>query len=171
MSTYRQACRDELTRVSEDVLYAEKSHFAAQERLVRWERRAGVFATVAAAVSAATVFADIPVVTGVAALLASIASGILAFAKLAERAELHLAAGRQMGALRVEIRQALKIDLADASVITDADARSLVVKMSERKAGIDREAPGTTERDFKKAQKKVKAGHFDHDSVPDRGKA
>ena len=51
------------------------------------------------------------VAAGLLALGAAIASGVLTFMKPERTAEQHLAAGRQLAALRVRARQALNLDL------------------------------------------------------------
>ena len=109
---YYRAVKQELAALEEDLLWTEKAHFAAAETLARVNFWVGVVATIAASVAAAAVLADAtPVVTGVAALIAAIASGLLTFLKPTEAEGHHLDAGRRLGALRVRVRQALRLDL------------------------------------------------------------
>lgn len=91
----------------------EKANLASAEVLARCNLWVGVRLTVAASIAAATVLTEAaPAVTGVAALTAAIASGLLTFLKPKDAQERHLRAGRRMNALQVQIRQALRLDLS-----------------------------------------------------------
>lgn len=148
-------------RLSCDLIYSEKAHFAAAE----WHRRThdvlGLTAAIAAAAAAASLLKDAPLLTGALALIASIASAALTFEKPDKQAEQHLVAGRRLGALRVELRQLMQIDLGH---VQDEDVRKRLGKLTARKADIDQSAPGTSQRQFEKAQKKIDSGDFDNET-------
>lgn len=159
----RAAATQELQALQEDLLWTEKAHFASAEALSRCNLWVGVTSTVAASVAAATVLADsAPAVTGVAALVAAIASGLLTFLKPKDAQERHLRAGRRMNALRVQIRQALRLDLSPALSPNPESLRDLARVFAAEKAQIDAEAPATSNRAFGSARKKIEAGHFQH---------
>jgi hypothetical protein len=87
-------------------------------------------------------------------------SALLTFQKPDKRAATHLAAGRQLGALRVELRQLLQLDLGH---LPDQEVRERLGDIATRKAEIDSTSPGTAERHFRRAQEKVGRGDFDDD--------
>jgi hypothetical protein len=160
---YNKAVKRELAALEEDLLWTEKAHFAAAETLARVNFWVGIVATVAASVAAATVLADAtPVVTGVAALIAAIASGLLTFLKPTEVEGHHLDAGRKLGALRVRVRQALRLDLFADLDVEPQELRALVLGFAAEKAEIDKDAPATSGRAFNAARKKIETGHFQH---------
>jgi hypothetical protein len=162
-SEYYRAVKQELAALEEDLLWTEKAHFAAAGTLARVNFWVGVVATIAASVAAATVLADAtPVVTGVAALIAAIASGLLTFLKPTEAEGHHLDAGRRLGALRVRVRQALRLDLLTPLDVEPRELRELVLGFATEKAEIDTDAPATSGRTFSTARKKIEAGHFQH---------
>jgi hypothetical protein len=71
-----------------------------------------------------------------------------------------LAAGRQLGALRVELRQLTRLDIGH---LPDQEIRDRLADVVTRKANVDASAPGTTDRDFQAASKKIKRGDFEDD--------
>lgn len=155
-----EALASEGSQVDCDLLYTEKSHFAAAERL-RWVHLwLGCVAAGASAAAAATLLREISAVTGALALLGAIGTALLTFLKPDQQAECHLAAGRQLGALRVELRQLIRLDLGH---LPEQDVRERLAEITNRKAGIDASAPGTTERDFRAASKKIARGDFEDD--------
>lgn len=159
------AAKQELEALEEDLLWTEKAHFASAEVLARCNFWVGIASTVAASVAAATVLTEAaPAVTGVAALIAAIASGLLTFLKPKDAQERHLKAGRRMNALRVQIRQALRLDLSPALNPAPESLRNLAREFAQEKAQIDAEAPATSNRAFRAARKKIEAGHFQHAS-------
>lgn len=153
--------RVECLRLEEDIRYTEKAHFAAERRYRRTHYCVGVAAIIAAAVAAAAVLKDATVVTGVSALVAAVASGYQTFARPSELADQHLWAARDLGALRVRVRQALNLRLDDA--MPEKEAVALLASFAQEKAGVDRGAPGLSERAFMKAQRKIKRGDFAHE--------
>jgi hypothetical protein len=145
-------------QLSCDLLYSEKSHFAAAEEQQKIHLSLGCAAAVVSAGAAATVFADRPVVTGGLALIGAIGTTLLTFLKPDKRAEHHLAVGRQLGALRVELRHLMRLDLGH---LPDQEVRNEIKEITDRKAEIDSTAPATVERHFQAAKKKIDRGDFD----------
>jgi rubrerythrin len=155
------AADEELRQLIDDMLHTEKSHMAAAERLQRAHFWVGILATVLAAAAAASIVAELSkVAAGLLALGAAIASGVLTFMKPDRRAEQHLAAGRQLAALRVRARQVLNLDLQHLSW---AECRKEIADVASEKGRIDQTASGITDRDFKVARNKITKGTFDRD--------
>jgi hypothetical protein len=144
--------------VSCDLLYSEKIHFAAAEEQQKVHLFLGLAAAAASAAAAATVFADLPVVAGVLALIGAVGTAMLTFLKPDKRAEHHLAAGRRLSALRVDLRHLMGLDLGH---VADQQVRDRLREITDRKAEIDSAAPGTAERHYRTAKKKIERGDFD----------
>lgn len=165
MSALHDAVARELEDLAEDMLWTEKAHFAHAEDRARANLWLGLGSTIAASIAAATVIANIaPVVTGACALIAAIASGLLTFLKPRDAEARHLNAARQLNALRVQTRQALRIELAQAMEPDPRSWRDLARKLADEKARVDQESPGISARAFDRARKKIEAGHFQHES-------
>jgi hypothetical protein len=158
MSTRQDALATEGSQVSCDLLYSEKIHFAAAEEQQKVHLILGLVAAAASAAAAATVFADLPMVAGVLALVGAVGTGMLTFLKPDKRAEHHLAVGRQLGALRVELRHLMRLDLGH---VPDQPVRDRLSEITDRKAEIDSTAPVTAERHYRTAKKKIERGDFD----------
>lgn len=161
--SFRAQVADELTAIEEDLLWTEKAHFATAAFYARLHLWLGIVATAAAAVSAASIVAKAwPVISGSAAVIAAIASGIVTFLKPQDTEQKHLAAGRRLGALRVKVRQALNLDLHPSRLEQPDAWRALARTVAEEKATIDTDAPGTSNRAFQAARRKIEGGHFEH---------
>lgn len=158
--TRAEALANEASQVTCDLLYSEKIHFAAAEEQQKVHLILGLSAAAASAAAAATVFADLPTVAGVLALVGAIGTALLTFLKPDKRAEHHLTIGRQLGALRVDLRHLQRLDLGH---IPDEEVRDRLSEITDRKAEIDSTAPGTAERHYRKARKKIDRGDFEDD--------
>jgi hypothetical protein len=160
-SEWRDAAAEELRQLIDDMLHTEKTHMAAAERLQGVHLWLGLAATVLATAAAATIVAAASkVAAGILALGAAIVSGVLTFMKPERTAEQHLAAGRQLAALRVHARQVLSLDLRQLG----ADRlRKAIDEIAAKKAAIDDAAPGTRGRDYNVARGKITRGTFDRD--------
>ncbi|WP_157390409.1 SLATT domain-containing protein [Nocardia terrae] len=157
----RQSLQAEADHMLSDLLYTEKSHFAAAERGQRSHLVFGGIAAVSAAIAAASVIGQwSPVVAAVAALVASALSAVLTLVNPQESAQKHLDAGRDLAALKVELRQVRNLDLAADSTLDLADVRRNLGEFANRKSEIDRAAPGLGERSFRKASTKIDQGNF-----------
>jgi hypothetical protein len=162
---YREAVSKELRRLHEDLLYTEKAHFMAAQSRGRTHRILGLLGTVGAAIAAGGIIADeYQAVAGVAALVAAIASAVLTFRKPEEAAEQHLGAGRDLGALRVQVRQHLSVDLHASSPTDPSLWRAMITTVSESKASLDRSAPPITDSAFQEARLKIESGDFSHEA-------
>ena len=160
----REQVAAELRAMQVDLLWTEKAHFATATSYARLHLWLGVIATVAAAVAAASVIGEAaPAVAGSAAVVSAVASAVVAFLKPQDSEQKYLTAGRRLGALRVKVRQALNLDLHPSQPEGPEAWRSLASKFAAEKATIDADAPGTSNRAFRKARKKIEAGHFDHE--------
>lgn len=158
---WREAAREELRVVIDDLLHTEKTHMAAAERLGKVHRRLGLLATALATLSGATILADqSKLAAGLLALGAALASGVLTFMKPDRAAEQHLGAGRQLGALRVRARHILNLDTDQLEI---DELRGAIDGIAEDKATIDATAPGTEAKDYKVARDKIVAGTFQPD--------
>ena len=155
---------DELKSIQEDLLWTEKAHFATAASYARLHLTLGILATVAASVAAATVISEnSPAVAVSAAVISAIASAVVTFLKPQEAEQRYLSAGRQLGALRVRVRHVIHLDLHSDQSEEPEVWRAKVKELAEDKAKIDAESPGTSNRAFRTARKKIQAGHFDHD--------
>jgi hypothetical protein len=169
-ATLREAVIRELNDLSEDALWTEKTHFAHAEGHARTALWLGLSSTISASAAAATVVSQAaPGISGILAVIAAITSGLLTFLKPRETEARHLSAARQLGALRVEIRQALRLDLAGAIEPDPRSWRELARKFATEKARIDQDSPATSERGSDAARKKIESGNFEHES--DRAEA
>lgn len=163
-AAWRDAARDEILQLIDDMLYTEKTHLASAERLHRAHRTWGLVATVLSTAAAATIVAQWSAsVAGILALGAAIVSGVLTFMKPETAAEQHLSAGRQLGALRVRTRQLLQLDLTRLPV---KELRKAITEVEREKATIDAAAPGTTAKNFTVARNRIQSGIFDRDVSP-----
>lgn len=157
----REAAGEELRQLIDDMLHTEKTHMAAAERLQGYHLRLGLAATVFAIASVATIVASASqVAAGILALGAAIVSGVLTFMSPERTAEQHLAAGRQLAALRVKARQVLNLDLPSMS---SSVLRKAIDEITKKKTAIDEAAPGTKARDYNTARAKITSGTFDRD--------
>jgi len=158
---WREAAREELRQVIDDLLHTEKTHMAAAERLGKVHRRLGLISTALATLGGATILADqSELAAGLLTLGAALGSGVLTFMTPDKVAEQHLGAGRQLGALRVRARHILNLDTNRL----DVDAlRGAVDAIAEDKAKIDATAPGTEAKDYKVARNRIMAGTFERD--------
>ena len=155
------AADEELRQLLDEVLYSEKTHFAAAERLQRYHYLLGIISTVLAALASASIVSDASdVAGGLLALAAAVVSAILTFTKPESSAAQHLASGRQLGSLRVEARHAHQLDLP---ALPRDEMRSVIRQLAITKAGIDESSPGTGSNDYEVASKRVKSGVFDRD--------
>jgi hypothetical protein len=158
---WRNAAREELRQLIDDILHTEKTHMAAGERLGRIHRRLGLLATVLATLSGATVLSDQSnLAAGLFALGAAVASGVLTFMKPDKAAEQSLSAGRQLGALRVRARQIVNLDV---DRLASDEVRAAIKAVTDEKANIDASAPGTEAKDYNVAREKIVAGTYDRD--------
>jgi hypothetical protein len=158
---WREAVREELKQLIDDLLHTEKTHMAAAERLGKVHRRVGLTATALATAGAATVLAEkSSLAAGLLALGAALASGVLTFMKPDKAAEQHLGAGRQLGSLRIRARHALNLDV---DRLTEQEIREVLRALSDEKAAIDASAPGTEAKDYAVARQRIVAGTFDRD--------
>ncbi|MEV6632316.1 DUF4231 domain-containing protein [Actinoplanes sp. NPDC051470] len=149
--------------MQDDLLYTEKTHFASAEHYRRIHRILGIITTVLSTAAAATIVADLgKALAGILALLAAIMSAVLTFMSPEKSAEQHLGAGRQLGALRVRLRQVIGLDLPTLPL---KELRRSISDLAAEKAAIDGASPGTSSKHFGSARKKIKSGLFDKDSV------
>ena len=82
---WRAAAKEELSQSLDDLLYTEKTHFAAAERYHRANRMWGSLATVLSAGAAATIVANWNEgVAGILALAAAIVSAVMTFRSLSD---------------------------------------------------------------------------------------
>lgn len=165
MSDTRIELRNEADLLLDSLEYTEKAHFAAGERSQRTHWWLGSIAVIAGAAAAITVLGQTwPTVSAVLAGVASATSAVLTLVNPKELAQRHLDCGRDLGALKVEIRQVRNLDLGSASSPPAlADIRQSLGKFAERKAAIDRTAPGLNEQAFQRARKKIQRGDFQTD--------
>ena len=159
-SSFAASLTEEGQQLAEEVLYTEKAHLAAAERKGRVQLVLGVLASVASAAAAATILADIKPVTGSLALIAAVASGLVTFMKPDSTASQHLAAGRQLAALRVKVRHLLNLDLGR---LPDEEVRASIEHLATSKTDIDHKFLRRLSRDYDLASKRIKSGIYNRD--------
>ena len=157
----KAAIREELLQMQDDLMYTEKTHFASAEYYRGIHRTLGIITTVLSTAAAATIVTKLgEALAGVLSLFAAIMAAVLTFMSPEKSAEQHLSAGRQLGALRVKLRQVIALDLATLPV---RDLRRLASDLAAEKAAIDGASPGTTARHFATARGRIKGGLFERD--------
>ena len=161
MTALADALRAELAHMTSDLVHTEKAHFAAAQKHLRLHRVLGLVATAAGALAAAAVVSDAnQTLAALLALLASLSSGVVTFVKPQEKAQQHLDAGRDLGALRVQVRQTHDLDLlANSPKALDA-AREAAGRYAAQKAAVDRTAPAITDAAYRAGKTKIDAGEF-----------
>lgn len=101
-----------------------------------------------------------PAIAALLALLATVASGVVTLVTPQEKAQQHLDAGRDLGALRVQVRQTLDLDLLSGELDALAAARRAAADYAERKAAVDRAAPAITDASYRDGKQRIDAGEF-----------
>lgn len=163
-SPLRDALDRELRELHEDLQYTEKAHFAHADSLSRTHLVLGILTTLAAAFAAGTIVSDTwPAAAAVAALLASILAGVNTFLKPDQRAQQHLNAGRQLGALRTTARQVRNLDLAADSTVALDFVRRRIDELSAQKSEVDQASPTISDSAFERGRTKIKSGIFKRD--------
>ena len=153
---------DELRELQNDILWTEKGHFTSASGLRAVRLLMGGVATVASTVAVATIVADHTTVAGVFALIGAVLSGLMTFLKPEEAAQQHLVAGRKLGTLRVEIRQALKLDVG---VLTEQELRAKVADLAQRKAAIDEASPHVSDAAIWWVDRRFKRGDYTNQAL------
>ena len=161
MTALADALGAELAHMTSDLVHTEKAHFAAAQKHLRLHRVLGLVATAAGALAAAAVVSDTDqTLAALLALLASLSSGVVTFVKPQEKAQQHLDAGRDLGALRVQVRQTHDLDLLANSPDAFAAAREAASRYAAQKAAVDRTAPAITDAAYRAGKTKIDAGEF-----------
>jgi hypothetical protein len=163
VANYRDTLLDELAKLETDLLYTEKAHFSAAEHFKALHFLFGGIAAVAAAATAADVANSSSAWETALPLLAAVAAAVVTFVKPLATAERHIVSGRQIGALRVSVRQVRDLDGRDDSGVADPALREQITVISDQKASLHTDAPATGPLAFWRAQRKVKKGHFGYD--------
>jgi hypothetical protein len=159
----REVAIRELDRITEDLLYTEKAHFAAAESLRLTRLVIGLAATICSALAAASVIAKYQILAGAASLLAAALTAMLTFLKPDEAAQQHQNAGTRLANLRRHARIVRDMGPPQVDPTSEDSAwRDVVQKMAQEKADIDDAAPGVSERNFRKAQGKIARGDFEY---------
>lgn len=158
----RDELSKELDKLAGDILYTEKSHFAAADQWASLHNILGVTTAVSAAASAATVVSThLPWLAASLALIATVGAALQTFLRFGDSRDIALKAGRDLGELRVKIRQTKNLKLAEAS---DAELKALVpivAELAAAKAAIDSRSPISTPRHYKRGKKMIDGGEFD----------
>lgn len=158
---WRELATEELLQLIDELLHTEKTHLAAAERLQRGHRAWGAITTALSALTGATIMTNISAVAAsVFALSAAVISAVLTFIMPQRMAEQHLSAGRQLSAVRVRARHTVNLDMPRLPV---ESIRDMVGQLAAEKANIDSASPGTNERDYQVARRKIGKGTFDRD--------
>jgi hypothetical protein len=161
--TVIEQIKQELAKLQEDMLFTEKAHFAAAASSRAQHLILGISATLASGASAGTIIANVSAtLSGVLALVGTLAAALLTFLKPEQVAQQHLAAARDLGELRVVARQIMNVDITDEVPNDTLELRNRITEVATQKAAVDRGAPSLSERSFQRARAKIRQGHFDH---------
>jgi hypothetical protein len=147
----------ELGQLQNDVLWTEKGHFISAGVLRAMRLILGVLATASSTTAVATIVADHQTVAGIFALAGALLSGLLTFLKPEELAQQHLNAGRKLGALRVDIRQTLRLD---AATLQRTELRQATAELAQRKAAIDEVSPHVADASIWWAGRRIERGDY-----------
>lgn len=127
--------RYELTQLIDDVFWTEKGHFTLAGWWQSTHLIVGLIATLASGLAGAVIIAQSSrLLAGLAALVGTLAAGVLTFLKPSERAHQHLLSGRRLGQLRVEMRQARDLQLPHQS--SEQDMLDQIRRFARQKADI-----------------------------------
>lgn len=162
MATLRDEILTEFERVETDVLYTEKAHFCASEQFRAMHLLLGGFAAVASAATAATVLDKRTALSAILTLSAAAAAAAITFVKPLSLAERHLLCARRLGDLRFRLRQCKTLDGHAKSGTSDGELRARVADFTLEKQQALEDAPTTGPLAFWRAQRKIKAGHFEY---------
>jgi hypothetical protein len=158
MDDLRTSIATELARLRDDTYYTEKAHFAAAAEWGSARTAIGVITTLAGAASTATIIAhQLPALAAVFAVAATIGGAVQTFLRPGDRTDAALKAGRELGAVRVQLRQT---ELLQLPATEDGDLNRLVTVASElaaQKAEIDSRSPGVSNRHYNKAKKRIES--------------
>lgn len=144
-------------------MYTEKSHFSSADQWNSLHTWVGIVTTVSATASAATVVSvGLPWLAAILALVAAVCGALQTFLRFGDSRDRALKAGRELGDLRVRIRQTKNIRLLAASDAELYDLIPLVAEFAAAKAEIDSRSPISTPRHYKKGKKMIGGGEFDH---------
>ena len=158
MDDLRTHIATELGQLRDDTHYTEKAHFAAATEWGSARTSIGVITTLAGAASTATIIADqLPALAAVFAVVATIGGALQTFLRPGDRTDAALKAGRELGAVRVQMRQAHLLELPATQ---DGDLNQLATlasKLAAMKADIDSRAPAVSNRHYNKAKKQIES--------------
>ena len=157
--------RDELAaefrHLSSDALYTEKSHFAAADEWGIAHTVIGLAIAAAGAASALTIISDkSPGLAAVLAVVAAVGGALQTFLRPGDRRDAALKAGRELGALKVRLRQAEKLQLPAADDDALRGIVSVAAELAQQKANIDARSPAITRWHYWRAKRKIESGAF-----------
>lgn len=163
---HRDDILQELWKLEVDIEYTEKAHFAAAEQLRALHYVLGGLAALTSAAASAAIVKSSETLGAVLALIAALSAALLTFVKPQSLAEQHLICGRELGDLKRRVGQCRTLDGNPASGRTDAELRSDVADFTAEKHAMHQGAPTTGPIAFRRAQRKMNAGHFEHGKPP-----
>lgn len=158
----RDELAEEFDKLTSDVLYTEKSHFAAADDWGIAHLVIGLITTAAGAASAATIVSNkSPGLAAILALVAALGGALQTFLRPGVRRDAALKAGRELGDVRVRLRQAKHLRLPAAGDDDLEGLVKLVADLAEEKAKIDAESPTSSRWHYWRAKRKIASGEFD----------
>lgn len=158
----KDEARAEIEMLDEDIFWTEKSHFAAAGDGRALNFALGGIATIGAALATVGfVTSSFPVVAGISAGTATLASALVTFVRPTAEAQKHSAAAKALNALRVKLRQYLLFDFADE--VEDPERwRTVLAELAADKAAIDGPAPHVSNFAMWRAGRRIRARKFAH---------
>ncbi|HYT11614.1 MAG TPA: SLATT domain-containing protein [Candidatus Nitrosopolaris sp.] len=149
----------ELRQLLRDTLWTEKGHFMLASAWRAAHLVIGLTATAASGVAGATIIAQSSrIVSGTAALVGTVAGGLLTLLKPREISDNHLSSGRRLGALRVEMRQVLNLDAPNQA--GTSQLRSVIKDLAAKKAQIDGASPHVADMAMAVVGWRMKRGEY-----------
>lgn len=154
----RTRISNELAQLRDDTHYTEKAHFAAANEWSRARLGIGVVTTLAGTASTASIIADqTPALAAVFAVIATIGGALQTFLKPGERTQDALKAGRELGAVRVQMRQAQLLKLPATGDDALGEMVALTADLAKAKAAIDSLAPAVSDRHYNMGKNQIES--------------
>lgn len=158
---HRDDILEELRSLHVDIEYTEKCHFAAAEHMRLLHYVLGGLAALTSAAASAAIVKSADQFAAVLALVSTLAAALLTFVKPQGLAEQHVACARVLGDLKRRVRQCRTLDGNPDSGVSEPALRAKVADFTAEKRDMHQGAPTTGPIAFWRAQRKIKAGHFE----------
>jgi hypothetical protein len=148
----------ELAQLHDDTFYTEKAHFSAATEWGTMRTVVGVTTTLAGAASTATIIANqLPALAAIFAVIATIGGALQTFLRPGDRSDASLKAGRELGAIRVKMRQAKLLQLPSIQAGELPRLVATAAELASAKAEVDARSPAVSNRHYNRAKKQIES--------------